>query len=215
MPTQKLDPATSLFFLCDIQTRFRAAIHGYDHVVATANKLIKIAKVLNIEVLATTQNARALGTVEPAIDTASLGPLLIGTYDKTLFSMWTAQVKAALATRPHVTSIVLFGIETQVCIMQTALDLLSEERKYTIHIVADGVSSCNAFEIPIALNHLRAEGAVIGTSESIGFQLMKDAGYPAFKAFSKVIKEEKDATKLAGNFLSDLAPSGTIPKSAL
>ncbi|EAU84933.2 isochorismatase domain-containing protein [Coprinopsis cinerea okayama7 len=194
MPVNLLDPATTIFFLCDIQTKFRSAIYGYDQVVATANKLIKVAKVLNIEVL-------ALGEIDPAINTESLGPLYIGPYDKTLFSMFTADVKAALAARPHVTSIVLFGIET-------ALDLIASE-KYTVHIVADGVSSCNAFEIPIALDRMRTEGAIIGTSESIAFQLMKDAAYPNFKAFSKIIKEEIASTKAVGQVL----PVGYMPNN--
>ncbi|KAG2013463.1 isochorismatase domain-containing protein [Coprinopsis cinerea AmutBmut pab1-1] len=208
MPVNLLDPATTIFFLCDIQTKFRSAIYGYDQVVATANKLIKVAKVLNIEVLGTTQNARALGEIDPAINTESLGPLYIGPYDKTLFSMFTADVKAALAARPHVTSIVLFGIESQVCVLQTALDLIASE-KYTVHIVADGVSSCNAFEIPIALDRMRTEGAIIGTSESIAFQLMKDAAYPNFKAFSKIIKEEIASTKAVGQVL----PVGYMPNN--
>lgn len=214
MPTPKLDPSSTVIFICDIQTKFRNAIYGYDQVVASTNKLVKVAKVLNIEVVATTQNARALGSTEPAIDTESLGPLFIGPFDKTLFSMYTADVKAVLDARPHVTSIVLVGIETQICVLQTALDLISAEKPYTVHIVADAVSSCNAFEIPIALDRMRSEGCIVGTSESIAFQLMKDASLPNFKAFSKVIKEELESTKAVGKILAvGYSPPGI--KSAL
>lgn len=65
----------------------------------------------------------------------------------------------------------------------------------------DGVSSCNSFEIPIATERMRREGAIVGTSESIGFQLIGDAALPTFKSFSKLIKEEKDSTKIVGEAL--------------
>ena len=73
--------------------------------------------------------------------------------------------------------------------------------KYSVHVVADGVSSCNSFEIPVALDRMRTEGAIIGTSESIAFQLVGDAGGNSFKVFSKFIKEVKESTKRAGEML--------------
>lgn len=70
-----------------------------------------------------------------------------------------------------------------------------------VHVVADAVSSCNAFEVPIALRRLQAEGAVVTTSESLAFQLVGDAAGEKFKAFSAIIKETKDATKQTGELL--------------
>jgi len=61
---------------------------------------------------------------------------------------------------------------------------------------------------------MRQEGAIIGTSESIAFQLMGDAGLPAFKVFSKLIKEEKENTKNGGEVLLG-PPSGALLKSSL
>lgn len=226
MPVPRLVPANTLFFLCDIQTAFRPAIHAYDQVIATSNKLVKLAKILNIGVVATTQKARALGPIDPAIDLSSLGDLLIANYDKTLFSMVTADVKAILDARPSINSVVLFGIESHVCVLQTALSLLDLQR-YTVHIVADGVSSCNAFEVPIAIQSMRQAGALIGTSESIAFQLVGDAAIPQFKTFSKLIKDNKEGTRRAGEVLlagapayekageSEVIGSGVIIKSAM
>jgi nicotinamidase-related amidase len=57
-----------------------------------------------------------------------------------------------------------------VCVLQTALDLL--QREYEVHVLADGVSSCNKEEVPWALERMRQAGAQITTSESIAFQLM-------------------------------------------
>jgi hypothetical protein len=55
----------------------------------------------------------ALGPIDPQIDTNSLGPLYLGPFDKTRFSMITPDVKGLLDARPHVTSVVIFGIEVR------------------------------------------------------------------------------------------------------
>jgi hypothetical protein len=81
------------------------------------------------------------------------------------------------------------------------LSLVALPRPYSVYVIADGVSSCNHFEVPIALARMQNEGATITTSESIGFQLVKDAAIPQFKAFSRMIKEEKESTKQVGEVL--------------
>ncbi|KAI0786457.1 Isochorismatase-like protein [Abortiporus biennis] len=188
----KLIPGRTVFFVCDIQTRFRSAIHGFEEMVATSNKMLKVAKVLDVPVIATEQNSRALGPTVPELDLTALGPLHLGTIEKTLFSMATPEVKKLLQER-NIKSVVLFGIESHVCVLQSTLDLLSEG--FDVHVLADGVSSCNKEEIPIALARMRQAGAQITTSESAAFQLQADSSRPNFKAFSSLIKEEKEQTK--------------------
>ncbi|KAF9224337.1 Isochorismatase hydrolase [Gyrodon lividus] len=187
-----LVPEQTLFFLCDMQTRFKTAIDGFDELVLTINKMLKVAKVLGIPVMVTEQNPKGLGNTTPEIDVASLGDLHVATVEKSLFSMLVPEVKALLRERPHVKSVVLFGIESHVCVLQSALDLLHEG--YYVHILADGVSSCNREEVPIALSRIRQAGGYITTSESAAFQLQRESGTPRFKAFSAVIKEEKENT---------------------
>ncbi|GBE79220.1 hypothetical protein SCP_0204170 [Sparassis crispa] len=187
----KLVPGRTVFFVCDIQTRFRTAIHGYDHVIGTAAKMLKFAKILDVPVVITEQNPKALGSTVPELDVAPLGPLYLGTVPKTLFSMVTPEVKTLLRERKF-QSVVLFGIEAHVCVLQSTLDL--REAGYDVHVLADGVSSCNPEEVPYALARMRQAGAQITTSESIAFQLQHDAARPNFKQFSNAIKEEKDTT---------------------
>lgn len=81
------------------------------------------------------------------------------------------------------------------------LSLASLPRPYSVYVIADGISSCNHFEVPIALARMQHEGATITTSESIAFQLVKDAAIPEFKAFARMIKEEKETTKQGGEAL--------------
>lgn len=78
---------------------------------------------------------------------------------------------------------------------QTTLDLLANGHK--VYVLADGVSSCNQQEIPIALARLRAAGAVVTTSESFLYELMGDAAIPQFKAIAGLVKETSDNTKEA------------------
>jgi hypothetical protein len=89
-------------------------------------------------------------------------------------------------------SCVIVGIESHICVTQTTLDLLSQGHK--VYILADGVSSCNKEEVPIALARLRHEGAVVTTSESWIYECMGDAGIEEFRAIAKLIRESKEET---------------------
>ncbi|KAG2741688.1 Isochorismatase hydrolase [Suillus brevipes Sb2] len=188
----KLVPEETMFFLCDVQTRFKNLIFGIDELVLTINKMFKIAKVLEIPVIVTEQNPKGFGNTIPDIDLPSLGPLLVATIAKDLYSMMTPEVRAILHKRPHIKSMVLFGVESQVCVLQSALDFI--EAGYNVHVIADGVSSSNKEVIPFALARIRQSGGYITTSESAAFQLQRDACLPGFKLFSNVMKEEKDNT---------------------
>ncbi|TFY82518.1 hypothetical protein EWM64_g1489 [Hericium alpestre] len=188
----KVIPGHTVFLLCDVQTRFRTAIHSFPELVATASKMLKLAKILEVPVIFTEQNPKALGPTVPELPAEPLGDLHLGTIEKTLFSMATPEVISILKER-HMHSIVLFGIESHVCVLQSTLDLL--ELGFDVHVLADGVSSCNKEEIPIALARMARAGAQITTSESLLFQLQKDSSAPNFKAFSTAIKEENAATQ--------------------
>ncbi|GLB33451.1 putative isochorismatase [Lyophyllum shimeji] len=197
-------PANTIFFLCDLQSIFRSSIPSFDHLVFTANKLLRLANLIGCEVVSATQAARALGPLDPAIELNSVGPLHIGTFDKTSFSMVTHEVQAILQARPEVKNVVLFGIEAHICVLQTALSLLQpsfRSEPYTPYVIADGIASHNAWEVPLVLQRLRQEGAVVTTSESIGFQLIGDSKQPKFKAFSQLVKETKEGTERAGEVL--------------
>lgn len=88
--------------------------------------------------------------------------------------------------------VVVVGIESHICVTQTTLDLLKAGHK--VYVIADAVSSCNAQEVPIALARLRAEGAVVTSSESFLYECMGDAGIKEFKGIAGVVKEYNKAT---------------------
>ena len=105
-------------------------------------------------------------------------------------------------------------MQSHICILQTALALISHRNNYTTYVLADAVSSCNPAETTIALYEpssclcaspliwprraqMRAAGVIVTTTESLAYQLVRDAGAPEFKAFSSAVREEKDATAKA------------------
>lgn len=88
---------------------------------------------------------------------------------------------------------VIVGIESHICVTQTTLDLLRDGHK--VYVLADGVSSCNKEEVPIALARLRAEGAIVTSSESFLYECMGDAGIGEFREISKLVRETGDKTR--------------------
>jgi hypothetical protein len=149
-------------------------------------------------VYATTQNAEKLGATCHELDLSSA----VEHVDKTAFSMWIPAIQKHFSGSTP-SSIALVGIESHICITQTTLDLLANGHK--VYIIADGVSSCNKGEIGIALQRLRAEGAVITSSESFLYEVMGDAAIPEFRSIASVVKETSSATKeVVGTLLSKM-----------
>ncbi|KAF2714663.1 Isochorismatase hydrolase [Pleomassaria siparia CBS 279.74] len=181
-------------FICDIQEKFRPAIHEFPQVVKTAQKLLKASQILNIPVFATTQNKARLGETcaELGLDHPG-GVQTLVHHDKTLFSMFTPEVRKGIASLNSPLSCVIVGIESHICVTQTALDLLHEGHK--VYVIADGVSSCNKEEVPIALARLRSEGVTVTTSESWLYECVGDAGIEEFRQIIAVVKETHQSTK--------------------
>lgn len=150
--------------------------------------MIKAASILNIPIYATTQNRARLGATCAELDI----PNAVEHADKTEFSMWIPEISRHFNSATP-SEVVIVGIESHICVTQTTLDLIANGHK--VYILADGVSSCNSQEVPIALARLRAEGAVITTSESFLYELMGNAAIPEFKAMAGLVKETTNTTK--------------------
>ncbi|KAF4457553.1 hypothetical protein F53441_603 [Fusarium austroafricanum] len=191
-------------FICDIQEKFRNVIYEFDSMYAALSSLVSTTQLINISVLTTQKLLRFANTLSvPVVTTtqtsAKLGPtvsslaqLLPSTpHDKTRFSMSIPSVTADLPPRSE---IALVGIESHICITQTALDLRDAGHK--VYVIADGVSSCNPREVGIALDRLRAEpGITVTSSESWMYECVGDSLHPAFKGLIGVVKESMADTK--------------------
>ncbi|EGG22675.1 NADH:flavin oxidoreductase/NADH oxidase domain-containing protein [Cavenderia fasciculata] len=158
-------------------------------VLQHASTLIKGCKELNVPIIGTEQYPQGLGHIVDELDPKSY-PI----FSKTLFSMCTPDVQNKLKEFRGLKSVIITGIETHVCVLQTTLDLL--ESGYDVHIVEDAVSSQRLNSKLVALERLKQSGAFITTTESILFQLAKDAKHPNFKKISTLVKSHNDAVKM-------------------
>ncbi|KAE8635457.1 hypothetical protein XENTR_v10002628 [Xenopus tropicalis] len=177
-----LTPASTVFFCCDMQERFRPAIKYFGDIISVGQRLLQGARILGIPVIATEQYPKGLGSTVQELDLTGVKLVL----PKTKFSMVLPEVEAALAETPGVRSVVLFGVETHVCIQQTALDLIG--RGVEVHIVADATSSRSMMDRMFALERLARNGIIITTSEAILLQLVADKDHPKFKEIQNLIK---------------------------
>ncbi|KAJ1679884.1 hypothetical protein EV182_001126 [Spiromyces aspiralis] len=177
----RLHRSSTVFFVCDIQEKFRSGIHAFPCMVSVAQKMIKAAHILDVPYIVTEQYSKGLGFTVPELDTSKA----VGVYDKTKFSMIIPEVTAKLQELKS-KSVVIFGIET-------VLDLLEQE--YDVHVLADGVSSMSVPEIQVALNRMAQAGAIITSSESVIFQLAQDSNDPKFKQISALVKEYQQSAR--------------------
>lgn len=181
--------ASTAVFVVDIQERFRPHIAGFNAVVAATSLLVRSAKQLNIPVAYSEQYPTGLGATVPELAGSDEAPLAgAAMFEKMEISSRAASGWDSLpATVRDAQQIVIAGIETHVCISQTAHDLLADGKQ--VHVAADAVGSRDNWQRNTAIDRLRTAGAVITSAEMAIFELLELAGTADFKAVQGLIKE--------------------------
>ena len=177
------DVKTALLMVIDIQGNLALRMADKEPVFAHVAALIKAARLLDIPVVVTEQAPEKLGPTIPEI--AGLLPDAERIPKKT-FSCWKEPAFRQRLKGRGRSQIVLTGIETHVCVIQTALDLLSE--KYAVQVVADAVSSRKESDKIVAIERMRAKGVDITTTEMIITELLQSASHPKFKEILQLIR---------------------------
>jgi len=146
--------------------------------VRNAQLLIRAAGILKIPALVSTQYAKGLGGTVPEV--ASLLPETEA-IDKTLFSCFGSDVFCSVLKRVpgQRNTLLLCGMESHVCVTQTALGALREG--YLVHVASDAVSSRTKWNWKIGLERMRSAGAVISSTEMMIYELMRSSSSAAFK----------------------------------
>jgi nicotinamidase-related amidase len=170
----------------DIQEKLLPPIFQKDELVRNSKLLIRAAGVLKIPAVISTQYAKGLGQTVPEI--ASLLPETEA-IDKDRFSCFGSDTFCALLKRlpGNRNTLLLCGMESHICVMQTALAALREG--YIVHIASDAVSSRTEWNWKIGLERMRAAGAVISSTEMMIYELMRSSLSPAFKEMLPHLKE--------------------------
>ncbi len=182
MDKYTLKKEDSLLLLIDIQERLiKAMAHG-DRVVKNTNILLETSKIMDMPILITEQYPRGLGHTVEEISNLHKE---VEVFDKSTFTACIDGVNTRLKELGR-QKIIIVGMETHVCVLQTCRDLLMEG--YDVHIARDAVTSRSQENYENALEMMREMGAVITNTETIVFDLLKKAGTEEFKQVSKLIK---------------------------
>ena len=169
----------------DMQEKLLPPIWEKERLVRNAQLLIRFAGIMKIPAIVTTQYAKGLGNTVPGI--ASLlrdSPPI----DKLMFSCFGSDVFCSLLKRlpGQRTTVLLCGMETHICVMQTALGALREG--YLVHVASDAVSSRTELNWRIGLDRMRAAGAILSSAEMMTYELLRSSGAPAFKELLPYLK---------------------------
>ncbi|CAF0818583.1 unnamed protein product [Adineta steineri] len=185
-----LSRETSVLLLCDMQDKFRPTIKYFPQIVETSNKLLQACKILDVPYVVTEQYPKGLGRTVTELEIGDVKP-----FEKTLFSMCTPDVISYIKEQvKDFKTAIICGLEAHACVLQTAIDLLSQG--YTVYIVVDAVSSRSLTDRMYAFDHMRQAGAFLTTFESIILQLTQDASHPKFKQIQQLIKTSAADTGL-------------------
>jgi nicotinamidase-related amidase len=173
----------SVGLIIDIQERLFPLIADSEKVARNTAILIEGLKAVDVKILVTEQYTKGLGvTIEPLKNLLSE----ISIIEKMAFSCCDEPAFYEKLSLQGVRNVIIAGIESHVCVLQTAIDLLSSG--YIPVIVEDCVGSRNPNDKKIAIERLRKEGAVITTYESILFELLRYSGTESFKKISRLVK---------------------------
>lgn len=175
----------AVWMLIDVQTRLCPAMPEAQMMAANLNmqRLLKAAQWLHVPVWVTEQYPEKLGPTLPELQALLTEDTPL--HAKLRFSAWheAAFQTSAVSDAPQV---VLFGLETHICVLQTALDALAAGKQ--VFVVEDAVISRNEANRRNALERLRSAGCVITNTESVLFEPMQSATHAQFKAISALIR---------------------------
>lgn len=171
------------FVVVDVQERLTAAMPKsmQSHIIKQINILLMVSEALSIPVIVTEQYPAGLGNTVSELNISADTTIV----EKTHFSCvkeerFLTQIEAGGRKQ-----IFLTGMESHICILQTAFDLQS--LGYHVYVVEDAISSRSKANQDNALQRLRNAGISVTNVESVIFECLGDAKHPAFKALSKLI----------------------------
>lgn len=180
----------AVLVVVDIQERLAAAMSRREQVIARSGLLIRVAPIVGMPVLVTRQYPKGLGDLEPdlitALDQSASDGAVIEHVDKVHFDCFAESsfCDALLATGRK--QMLLVGMETHICVTQTALAGLSEGMD--VHVAGDACCSRSDEHHHLALQRLSHAGAVVTSSESAAYELVGCAGTDEFRALLSVVK---------------------------
>ncbi|PNK61062.1 isochorismatase family protein [Psychrobacter sp. FDAARGOS_221] len=169
----------------DVQQKLAPHIYRNDEIIKKTTTLIQGLQLLGVPIVLNEQYKKGLGeTVSEVMDVLDTSKAKV--IEKVTFSACDNDEVWNHIAQQNRTSVIVCGIETHVCVMQTVLDLLDNGMQPVV--IADATGSRSAYDRRQAIRRMRRAGAVITTTEAILFELCRSSKDPAFKAISQLIK---------------------------
>ena len=162
----------------DMQEKLLPPIFNKEQMVANSQLLIRLAQLLDIPVLLTTQYTKGLGPVIAEIAALVPGAAPIEKMEFSCFGndAFCSAVKALPGQR---NTLLFCGMEAHICVLQTALAALNNG--YLAHVASDAIGSRAVWNWRVALDRMRSAGCVISSTEMMLYELMRRSGTPVFK----------------------------------
>ncbi len=174
----------TVLVVIDVQGKLAQVMHEKEALFANLEKIIKGAQVLGLPLIWTEQAPEKLGPTSPEI--AALLASQAKPIAKSSFSCCGHPPFMEALKMLNRRQVLLTGIETHVCVYQTALDLLTAG--YEVQVVTDAVSSRTAENKHIGLERMKTAGAALTGVEMALFELLRVAEGPQFKEIAKIVK---------------------------
>lgn len=179
-----LDRQQSVVVVIDIQEAYRGRTFCEERFLRGVERLLRVAGIVGVPVLATEQYPRGLGPTLPEI--RSLFPPECKVFEKRSLSCWQAAGFAEALRGLGRSQAVLCGLEVHACVNQTAHDLLA--RGFQVHLPVDAVASRFALDFRVGLRKLFQSGVVPATVEMVAFEWLRTAEAAEFKAVQQLFK---------------------------
>lgn len=186
MPRSFLSKEKPVLVVIDVQEKLLPRIMHSERVVNRITTAIGMAKIFNLPIIVTEQNPRGLGSTVPEIESALP---IYNPISKTEFSCLRSSAFRSQIENLNRKTLVLVGIETHICVQQTALDAINEG--YSVFVLADAVSSANEMDHVIALDAMAREGVVISTVQSLMYEMLRSSSASEFRDVLSLVKSEK------------------------
>jgi nicotinamidase-related amidase len=179
----RIEKGNCIGLVIDIQERLVPVMFKNEKFLSNSSRLILGLKELNIPIIVTQQYTKGLGETVQEISTL-INPL--NPIEKRSFSCYGEPGFVEKLENSDVKDVIICGIESHVCVLQTALDLKSAG--YNPILVFDCISSRTKQNLKLALERFHFEGIMVTSYESLLFELTVSADDPSFKAISKLVK---------------------------
>ena len=184
MHPNNLDKDKTALVVIDMQESFRASIDEFEQISSRISICVRAFQILNLPIIVTEQYPKGLGRTTDAITYAL--PEDFEVIEKSTFSSCGAQAFVDKIQAVGARQTLLCGIETHVCVNQTAHDLL--ERGFQVHLLEDSVSSRFLHDKKAGLRKMRKSGVIPSSVEMALFELMRDSRHEQFKEIQNLIK---------------------------